>query len=486
MNLVVVGGGFSGVSVAVQVARYAPQPVRITIVEPEAQLGRGLAYSTPDPDHRLNGPFFTHSVDPLDTNDGDRWAQRNNLLEEDPDAQCATGIFPRRRDFARYLADAVAVHAAANPSRSSIKHQRNRVVAIERGATGLLVQLDDGTALPADQVVLAIGNPPPRLPAMLQAWADHPALLGSPWQPGGLRGIDADARVTVMGSSLTAADVLATLMRQQHRGPITVFSRRGLRPREQRPPDPNAPASPAASWLVDRINGQVPEFLAAVLRSKPGARELTRAVRQEIAACVARGEAWQAAFDGLRDVVWQVWPHLPVVEQRRFLRHLRPWYDVHRFRMSPPTTTLIDPAVARGQIRFMAARLDRIASAPAEEAAGLQVSVIDRQEQTLTLATDAFVNCSGLDLTGRPRPGSLPARLLADGLLQPNPNGLGFLVAPGSNEVLAADGRPVTGLRLVGPPSAGCYGDPLGAMFIAVQIRRMLPTLWPATETAQH
>ena len=51
----IVGGGFSGASAAIQLARHAPPRLDITVIEPRPDVGRGLAYSSDDPDHRLNG-----------------------------------------------------------------------------------------------------------------------------------------------------------------------------------------------------------------------------------------------------------------------------------------------------------------------------------------------------------------------------------------------------------------------------------------------
>jgi predicted metal-dependent enzyme (double-stranded beta helix superfamily) len=47
------GGGASGTLVALATLRAIPNAA-VTVVEPRSQLGRGLAYSTPDPRHRLN------------------------------------------------------------------------------------------------------------------------------------------------------------------------------------------------------------------------------------------------------------------------------------------------------------------------------------------------------------------------------------------------------------------------------------------------
>lgn len=475
-RLVIVGGGFAGASMAVQTARYSPFAIDITIVEPAAQLGRGLAYSTTDPDHRVNGPFQTHSIDPLDTGHGDAWARRVGLLDEDPEAMWDSGIFPRRRDFARYLADAVAEHAQHNPSGSSIAHRQTRVKSLARQADGWQVVLQDGDSILADQVILAFGNPEPQLPAALRAWADHPAFIGSPWQREDLRAIDPGAAVVIMGSSLTSIDVMASLVRQQHRGPITAFSRRGQIPRDQRPPDPPTNEPVPESWLVDRINGPVAGFLRRTLRREPTARALLRALREEIARVTAEGAAWQVAFDDLRDPLWQIWPQIPVNEQRRILRQLRTWYDVHRFRMSPPTYAVVAPAEKAGQIRHIAGRLKAIRAVGDRQLELTLSSPGNAPAGDQTLLCDALINCTGFDITAPPAPDSLPARLLADGILSRHETGLGYRV-DNQNRVLGPDGEVVRGLRLIGPSTAGCFGDPLGAMFIAVQIYRFLPAM---------
>ena len=63
-HLVVVGGGFSGVAFVVQCARRFPQPATFTVVEPRAELGRGVAFSADHPAHRLNAPHAAHILDP--------------------------------------------------------------------------------------------------------------------------------------------------------------------------------------------------------------------------------------------------------------------------------------------------------------------------------------------------------------------------------------------------------------------------------------
>src|SRR3954452_25060292 len=98
-------------------------------------------------------------------------------------------------------------------------------------------------------------------------------------------------------------------------GPIVAISRRGLLPQRQ------VPASP---WPT-------PAFTEAERRSLA---HLARRIQREVAEAQARGVPWQNVVDSLRPLVTALWQGLPDAEQRRFLRHARPWWDVHRHRMS--------------------------------------------------------------------------------------------------------------------------------------------------------
>ena len=54
-TIAIVGGGFSGAALAWHLRR-KNVTADIVVIEPRADLGRGLAYATPDPAHRINVP----------------------------------------------------------------------------------------------------------------------------------------------------------------------------------------------------------------------------------------------------------------------------------------------------------------------------------------------------------------------------------------------------------------------------------------------
>lgn len=55
-HIVIIGGGFSGAAVGIELLRLAPNGVRVTLLEPRQSPGAGVAYSTAEPTHRINVP----------------------------------------------------------------------------------------------------------------------------------------------------------------------------------------------------------------------------------------------------------------------------------------------------------------------------------------------------------------------------------------------------------------------------------------------
>jgi predicted flavoprotein YhiN len=53
-SIAIIGGGASGALMATHLLKCAGDAIRLTLIEPRAQIGRGLAYATENESHRLN------------------------------------------------------------------------------------------------------------------------------------------------------------------------------------------------------------------------------------------------------------------------------------------------------------------------------------------------------------------------------------------------------------------------------------------------
>lgn len=478
-SVVIVGGGFSGASFALQASRAARVPLAISVVEPRADLGPGLAYSTADPDHRLNGPLDNHTLDPARPDELRRWANESGALAADPDATRPSGaIFLRRRDFGRYLVDALARNAYNEETGSHIEHIRDTAVAGRRQREAFEIALSTGKTIHADMLVVATGNGTPALRTPFRPdHAGHPRIVADPLQQRWIGRAAGAKKVLVVGGGLTALDIVSSLLRVDDTREITVISRRGLRPGGHAPlvvgPDP---IDPAKAPQVD-LSVPIPDFL---LDAPLTARGWLTAFRAEVRRAVRDGGTWHVPFDRVRDCVHRLWPRLPSDEKRRFLHRLRVYYDAHRFRAPPTNDAMVRRAAAAGRVRFLAASLAAISAAPGKPEIAVSLRQTGRRE-IMSDCYDLVVNCTGLESGDAWKTSPFLNSLVRQRLLALHPAGLGFDVDEHCR-AFDAIGTPQALLRVVGPPTAGVFGDPLGAVFIAAQIQRALPDVMTVLE----
>ncbi|WP_323717933.1 FAD/NAD(P)-binding protein [Paracoccus aminovorans] len=444
LRVVILGGGFTGAALAWQLARLR-LPARITVVEPRAELGRGLAYSATDPAHRLNVPAHRMSIDPENRADFGDWLAANPGAA-DPQAAAANGdLYVQRAVFGRYVADRLAPHLASG----AIRHIRARVSDIARGADdGLLLMLSDESRIHADLLVLATGHPAPALPRPLAGLAGSATLVAGPDDAQALASVPQDARVLILGAGLGAADVIATLDRQGHRGQIACLSRRGLRARGQ----------------GDGGQDSEADFTDPPLR---GVSDLLRRVRHAVVDDQARGQGWQATFWRLRAQAPQIWAALDQPARRRFLRHLRVWWDVHRYRLAPQAEAVQARLADQGRLQYLAGHL----LAADRRDGGIDVRwrprgrsepVQARFDRVIVTTGPAQDRC----IAANPALGALAGL----GLIAPCPLGLGLATTQGC-KALDARGGVSERILIAGPLARGDLGELTGAPECAAQTR---------------
>lgn len=438
--LAIIGGGYTGAALAYHLTRLLPAgDAKIVVYEPRALLGGGLAYDTDEPVHRTNVPAARMTLVPGDDEHFQRWLFEIGALSDDPDATTPDGhIFARRSIFGRY------VHTQLQPlvKKGRIEHCQTGVRAVTKERfTGWRIEAADGSVLVADIVVVATSHPSPQAPAQLdRALAGHARYIPDATVPAALSQIGSGDRVLVVGTGLTAADVIASLDAAGHRGPVTAVSRRGLRSRGH------------------NLATQDPfgEFVDPPARS---ARAVLRRVRLALVEAEREGITWHAVFDRLRGQGGEIWRSLPVVERRRLVRFLRPYWDVHRFRIAPQVEGAIDRRVAAGTLVFHAAAI-----ADVRRGADGEIAVAFHPRhggKPFEGYFDAVVVTTGPGhraiLSSQP----FLAGLAGAGVLQLDTVGLGLAVDEESRAI-GAGGRVAGTLYIAGPLARGTFGELMG------------------------
>lgn len=448
--IAIVGGGLSGALAALHLARDHPAlDARIVVIEPRDALGAGVAYDTRAPELRINvtaARMVMFAEDPLHF---DRWLRAGDEATVDPAAVMPDGaLYPRRGRVGDYVASMLAG--------TRIEHVRARAVGCVPGQSGFLLALDDQQVLKADVMVLAVSNPPPSLPGFLrdlpEALTDR--LVVDPWDAAAVARIATDDRVLVVGTGLTACDVVASLRGQGHRGSITLLSRHGLLPRPRTP------------HRVEPIG----DFSTAPART---ALALLRHVRCLLRETASRGRPWEDVIAALRDQATTLWQALPVVEQRRVQRHLRVVWDAHRFQSAPQIDAHLRAAEADGQLTVVAGRVAAVSASGTQERGVFRIRAWRRGTGAIIdIPADTVVNCTGPGHGLVVETNPILSDLAVRHALVTDPCRLG-VATDMSGRLVRADGTAWRNAFVVGPLARGTFGELMGLPQISTQPRRV-------------
>jgi uncharacterized NAD(P)/FAD-binding protein YdhS len=375
-------------------------------------MGRGVAYSTTEEVHLLN--VRAEGMSAI-AGEPDHFARRYAAEGGDPRG------FAQRRLFARYLGEILDEAVAGG----CVEPVEATAVAGSRVNGGWRVALDNGSTIDADALVLAVGN---QEPESLRAFASvGQRFIGNPW------GAEARAAVQelagsgeaalLVGTGLTMVDLVLSLDAAGHRGRIVALSRRGLAPRG------HTDFAPAPVERDELPSGSV--------------RALWRWLRRR------GGEfGWRAAIDSLRPHSHWLWQSLDAGQQRRFLRHARPWWDVHRHRIAPEVAATVARMVGEGRLEIVAGRIVRAQ----DGSEGIDVEYRRRGAKTVQSRTFAYVfNCTGPLHSIERSKDPLLRSLLDTGEVHPDQLGIG----------VAIDGTCRAGEHLwaMGPLTKGRYWE---------------------------
>jgi uncharacterized NAD(P)/FAD-binding protein YdhS len=153
------------------------------------------------------------------------------------------------------------------------------------------------------------------------------------------------------------------------------------------------------------------------------ARRVLVAFRSLLADIECRGGDWRDAINIARQAAPGLWCDMSQPERSRFLRHLRPYWDVHRHRMPPSVDARIRQLRDHGQLHVHAGHLLPLSV----DGDRLVATWRPRGSRHLcTLRVDRAVNCAGTDRRLASSSDPLLRGLIADGLAVPDPLGLGW------------------------------------------------------------
>jgi hydroxyacylglutathione hydrolase len=416
----IIGGGFSGACLTAALLRACGPSTSVVLIERSGVPGLGVAYGTQCSGHLLNVRAQNMSAIADDPQHFLRWARLHYDCSVEP------GDYVPRQVYGRYAQS--VLQEAREATAATFECKRDDAIAVRKIEGRAEITLRGGEKIVADKVVLALGNFPPADPRFSRP---SPRYISNPWSARALDDIDQDGSILLVGSGLTSVDVGISLRARGFKGKIHLLSRHGLLPQPHRAAQPWP-----AFWSED---------------SPRTARGLLRLIRSQVARAENENGDWRAVIDSLRPFAQKIWDSLPVQEQRRFLRHLRAYWDVHRHRVAPPIGAMLAAELGEGKMEVHAGRI--VEYGEVDDA--VEVAYRERHSgEFLTLQVDHVINCTGPDADARRIDDPLLKDLLHHGLVRPDVLSLGLDTGE-DGALLDARGEPSDLFYTLGPLRKG-------------------------------
>ena len=398
-HVAIIGGGAASAAVVGEILRHPRgRHVAVHWYAGHGIRGRGVAYASTADHHVLNVRAAGMG---LFADDGGAFFR--DVAARVPSAK-PTDFLPRAwfGDYVERTLERLIDEARARGQRVDIL--ATAAVGLRRTASGLVVEAEDGTRTRVDDAVLAIGAlPPSALPEIGTRALDSGHVVVDAWQPT-LR-TQAPKEIVVIGTGLTAVDVILEAVRDWPGAHVTAVSRHGHLPGAHLD-EPGEPYEHQAELIED-------------LLAEPRVSRWVRAVRQ----AARDGDTdWRAVVDGLRPATVTLWQALPDGERRRFLRHVRSFWEIARHRLPPPTAEVIAALCAGGRLDIVAARIERVDGDDV-----LAIDIIERMSgRRRRLEADLVVQATGPRLDAAATRDPLVRQMLEAGLVRADTVGLGL------------------------------------------------------------
>lgn len=447
-TVAIIGAGFCGTLVAAHLLRRElPCGLRVVLINRSTTgqpgmdasaaaatsgMARGLAYGTQSTEHLLNVPAGRMSAFAERPDDFFNFLASQNV-------PATRSSFVARSLYGTYLGRTLR-DAEKFGSRigNTLEKKFVDITALDTTSmNSFRLSANNGNAISADAVVLALGNFAPASPVLGDdAWQSSRRYVRDPWARDALRDVATDQPILLIGSGLTMYDVAISLSTlHQHSGDptrlrLTALSRRGLLPQAHRD-------NQFAPHLVDPPAG--------LNDCRTSVRLMLRCIRAHVKTQAARGVDWRDVIASLRSQTPALWAGLSAIERLRFLQHLRPYWDSHRHRAAPQIADKIGDLIDAGKIALIAARILGV------EAHNHGFTVAIRERGTCHAKScnfGAIINCTGPSDDVRAEP--LLSDLLMSGKIRPDTSRLGLDVSS-EYRLRDVDGEAQTNFFYVGP-----------------------------------
>jgi uncharacterized NAD(P)/FAD-binding protein YdhS len=350
-----------------------------------------------------------------------RWLEANHFRYNHLIDQVSPEAFIPRKIFGDYVLENLEKIQQEVSERLQIRI--DEAISIMDFGKRKTVVFASGNALHADHVILALGNfPPADLFATHNPVQNDPRYFASPWSDRVYSDIKGDEDILLVGSGLTAVDIVLGLIVRKFRGKVTMLSRRGVFPL------PHDLTHQAISITVPENYSprKMLLWVRYLMRKNP-----------EV--------PWSVIIDGLRPYTQKIWLQWIVSDKQYFLKKIRPYWEIARHRIPSASSERLNNMMEKGQLVLKKGTIEEAS------VSSNGIEILYRSESGLNSQVfQKVINCTGPESNYRKVRFPIIVDLIARGKVKIDELGLGIKCTP-EGSIINDQGEVEQGIWCIGP-----------------------------------
>jgi uncharacterized NAD(P)/FAD-binding protein YdhS len=384
-TIAIIGFGFSGTIFFLNLIKpNLPKNLNIIIFEKEnfdsSNVNLGPAFSPFSDDYILNVKASNMSAHQDDKDDFVNFLKKEypaiytKIIQDDHNA------FVARKIYGKYLNE-IRKQALKDASLKQINYQiiNQEVLSIKNDDQKLIITTKEEN-FKVDKIILATSLKQAELPFFLSGknfiknlWSNEYFDFHNQDLPQNLR--DKNSVITLIGSGLSAIDVIIGLVKKNFSGKIIVMSRRGNFSKKH-PNKPNLLIQPLLNIDDARLG-----ILHMNLKIRKFLKQNTDFDLRNI-------------ITSIRPIIKELWSNLDDKNKPRFLKFL-PYWNIFRHLAPSSSIDIIDNLIKNGRIKIKKATIDRV------DIKGNKIIIYNKNDH---FETDYLVNCLGFEMRAKKYP----------------------------------------------------------------------------------
>ena len=373
----IIGGGFSGTMVAVNLIKKATEPLELIIINEKETFNKGIAYNPYSKRQLLNVMASKMSAFADEPDHFLNWTLQRQEFKNYDKELFGNSFLPRYL-YGLYLED-IWKNAEIEALEKGIKIRviETSVLDFDVFPENVELLLGNEEKIMVDYCVIATGNAVPKNPEIInKKFYESKNYFQNPWKSETVENLDSTKPVLIIGNGLTMVDTVLGLLEKGFHNDIYSLSPNGF------------------NILPHRHHGVKYNRLVEELHEDIRLADLVRLFNKHIKIIRHLGISAEPLIDSMRPFTQKIWRSLTIEEKQLFMAKLRHLWGVARHRIPLHIHDKLQQMRIDGKLHILSGKMKDIT----ESKEGVKVTFHDKKSHLeKEIIVGRIINCTGPD-----------------------------------------------------------------------------------------